>query len=217
MVQNTIVVVNPNSNPAVTAIVEQSVAGLRFENGPRIDCITLEEGPFGIESQLDVERVVLPLARMAETRTDAAAFVIACYADPGIDAMRSVTRVPVLGSQESAVAVALARADRFGVIAASTGSISRHRRYLRKLAMLDRLCNERPVNMSVDEIATGERSYDRLVDVGKQLVDDGSDAVILGCAGMAKYRRALEQTLGIPVIEPTQAAVTLAIGAVSYV
>jgi Asp/Glu/hydantoin racemase len=36
----------------------------------------------------------------------------------------------------------------------------------------------------------------------------------MGCAGMARHRRPLETTLGVPVIDPTQAAVAMAIGAV---
>ena len=36
----------------------------------------------------------------------------------------------------------------------------------------------------------------------------------MGCAGMARHRRPLERALGIPVIDPTQAAVTMALGAV---
>ena len=36
----------------------------------------------------------------------------------------------------------------------------------------------------------------------------------MGCAGMARHRLALEDALGIPVIDPTQAAVTMAIGVV---
>jgi Asp/Glu/hydantoin racemase len=36
----------------------------------------------------------------------------------------------------------------------------------------------------------------------------------MGCAGMARHRRSLETALGIPVIDPTQAAVTMALGTV---
>lgn len=214
MDRKTILVINPNSNEAVTRIVGESVAPLRFVDGPPIECITLREGPFGIESQVHAEQVVLPLARIAETRTDAAAFVIACYADPGIDAMRSVAAVPVFGSQESAILTGLARGDRLGVIAASNGSIKRHGRYLRRLGLLDRIASERPVNMSVDEIATAGHGFERLVAVGRALIDDGADAIVLGCAGMARYRPSLEQTLGVPIIEPTQAAVAMALAAV---
>jgi allantoin racemase len=40
------------------------------------------------------------------------------------------------------------------------------------------------------------------------------EAVVMGCAGMARHRAPLEQALGAPVIDPTQAAVTMALGAV---
>ena len=39
--------------------------------------------------------------------------------------------------------------------------------------------------------------------------------MILGCAGMAGMRLPLEEALGMPVVEPCQAAVAAAIGAVA--
>jgi allantoin racemase len=41
---------------------------------------------------------------------------------------------------------------------------------------------------------------------------DEAGAIVLGCAGMARHRGPLEQAVGIPVIDPTQAAVAMAIG-----
>ena len=42
----------------------------------------------------------------------------------------------------------------------------------------------------------------------------GADVVVMGCAGMARYRQPLQDEIGIPVVEPTQAAVAMAIGRV---
>ena len=39
---------------------------------------------------------------------------------------------------------------------------------------------------------------------------DQADTIILGCAGMAKHRTKLESKIGIPVIEPVQSAVSMA-------
>jgi Asp/Glu/hydantoin racemase len=36
----------------------------------------------------------------------------------------------------------------------------------------------------------------------------------MGCAGMASFREPLQQAVGIPVVEPTQAATSMAIGRV---
>ena len=44
--------------------------------------------------------------------------------------------------------------------------------------------------------------------------DDGADTIVLGCAGMARHRAPLEAELGIPVIDPTQAAVAMSLSAV---
>jgi allantoin racemase len=38
--------------------------------------------------------------------------------------------------------------------------------------------------------------------------------LVLGCAGMACHRAGLERALGVPVIEPTRAAASMALGAV---
>lgn len=211
-----ILVVNPNSNEAVTAGLDEALQALRFAGGPDIACITLVDGPFGIESQRDVESVTLPLRAVVAQRGDADAFVIACYSDPGLHVCREATGKPVFGIQESGVLAALARGERFGVIAIAGGSILRHLRYLRQMGLDARLAAERPLDMTVAESAGGAETFARLEAVGRTLIEtDGADVLILGCAGMARHRAPLEAALGVPVIDPTQAAVTAALGAVA--
>ena len=210
-------VINPNSNAVVTQGLDDALAALRFAGGPEIVCTTLAEGPYGVETQEDSELVKLPLARLmrADTRSDA--FVIACYSDPGIEVCREATSRPVFGIAESGVLTALARGERFGVIAIKSRSIPRHIRYLRQLGLMDRLAGERALEMSVAETASGTHTLDRMLACGRDLKEtDGAGVIIMGCAGMARHRRPLEDALGIPVIDPTQAAVSMALGAVMF-
>ncbi len=210
-------VVNPNSNPEVTRGLDEALAPLRFPQGPEIVCTTLANGPFGIETQADVDGVAMPLRRFVEADNTADAFVIACYSDPGLHVCREGTARPVFGIAECGVLTALARAERFGVIAIAQRSIPRHVRYLRQMGLLDRLAGERPLNMTVAETASGEGTLARMIAVGRTLTkEDGAGAVVMGCAGMARHRRPLEEALGVPVIDPTQAAVTMALGAVQF-
>lgn len=210
-----ILVINPNSNEAVTEGLRQAVRPLAFAEGPEIVCETLAEGPFGIETQEHVESVALPLRRRVEAANDADAFVIACYSDPGLHVAREGTARPVFGIAESGVLTALARADRFGVIAIKSRSIPRHIRYLRQMGLMDRLAGERPLEMSVAETASGDKTLETMIRVGRELKElDGAGAIVMGCAGMARHRKPLEEALGIPVIDPTQAAVTMAIGTI---
>ncbi|MCK1488430.1 Asp/Glu racemase [Bradyrhizobium sp. 193] len=211
-----ILVINPNSNPAVTRGLEDALKPLGFEGGPELVCQTLAEGPFGIESP-DVDGVAMPLRRLVEGDNSSAAFVIACYSDPGLQVCREGTDRPVFGIAECGVLTAMARAETFGVIAIAQRSIPRHMRYLRQMGLTERLAGERPLNMSVAETASGEGTLAKMIEIGRALRDeDGARAIVMGCAGMARHRRPLEDALGIAVIDPTQAAVTMALGTVQF-
>jgi Asp/Glu/hydantoin racemase len=212
----TIFVINPNSSEAVTAGIDAAVEPLRSSDGPDIACVTLAEGPPGIESQRDVDGVTGPLLKMAAKLENAAsAFVVACFSDPGMHSLREQSKLPVLGIAECGVLTALTLGQRFGVIAILANSVPRHLRYFGAMGVTYRLAAELPIGRGVAELADQERTFDRMTEVGQTLRDvHRADVVVMGCAGMAGYRASLEKTLGIPVVEPTQAAVTMAIGRV---
>jgi Asp/Glu/hydantoin racemase len=210
-----IVVINPNSTEAVTDAIDRAVAPLRMAGGPEIECVTLAEGPPGIETQAHVEQVVPPILRLIGERADAAAFVIACFSDPGLHAAREATARPVLGIAECGLLTALTQGERFGIVAILKTSLPRHLRYLRQLGLEARFAGEEPLGLGVVELADDTRTFQRMIEAGGRLRDaHGADVLVLGCAGMAQYRGALADALGLPVVDPTQAAVTMAIGAV---
>ena len=124
---DSILVINPNSTEAVTRAMDAACAPLRMAGGPAIECVTLTEGPPGIETQRDVESVVAPLMRLVSAREqDHSAFVIACFSDPGLHVLRELTKKPVLGIAECSMLTALTLGQKFGVIAILQKSIARH-------------------------------------------------------------------------------------------
>jgi Asp/Glu/hydantoin racemase len=215
MTEDRILVINPNSTVAVTQGIDRALEPLRIPGGPQFECVTLAEGPPGIQSQRDVDSVISPLCALIERRSDCSAFVIACYSDPGLHSAREVTRKPVLGISECGVFTALTLGQRFGVIAILSVSIPRHLRYLGAMGVTDRLAAELPVGLQVTELSDASRTRSRLIDTGRRLVDEhGAHVVVMGCAGMAQYREPLEDALGVPVVEPTQAAAGMALARV---
>ena len=211
-----ILVINPNSTEAVTRGIDEGVEPLRMPGGPAIDCVTLKQGPPGIETQQHVDGVVAPLLKLIRNEEKKyAAFVIACYSDPGLHSLREATKKPVLGISECGILTALTLGQKFGVIAILKQSIPRHLRYVGALGVADRLAGELPVGLGVTELSDEKRTFSRMVDVGKQLRDaHGAEVIVMGCAGMARYRKPLQDKIGVPVVEPTQAAVVMAIGRV---
>jgi allantoin racemase len=211
-----ILVINPNSTEAVTRGIDEAVEPLRIPGGPAIDCVTLKEGPPGIETQQHVDGVVSPLLSLIQkNEKQYAAFVIACYSDPGLHSVREATTKPVLGISECGILTALTLGHRFGVIAILRQAIPRHLRYVGALGVTERLAGELPVDIPVVELSNEKKTFGRMVEVGKALREQhGADVVVMGCAGMARYRKPLQDEIGIPVVEPTQAAVAMAIGRV---
>ena len=208
-----IVVLNPNSTEAVTEGIDAAVEPLRLDGGPSIECATLAEGPPGIESDAHVRAVAAPIARFTASREDGAdAFIIACFSDPGLAEARSATRRPVLGMAACGVLTATALGSRFGVVSILEQAIPRHLRYYDALGLGSRLAGDRAVGIGVTGLADESRTLDRMMATGAALRDeDGADVLVLGCAGMARYRERLEDWLGIPVVDPVQAAVGMAI------
>ena len=215
-ISGAIIVINPNSTEAVTRAMDDGLARLRLPGGPEIRCQTLHEGPPGIESQRDADSVILPLCRsIAAQEEKAAAFVIACFSDPGLYSAREATTRPVLGIAECGILTALTLGHRFGVIAILAASVPRHLRYIAGMGVGARLAGDLPIGLGVTALADANTTLARMIEVGRTLRDlHGADVLVMGCAGMASYRASLEEAVQLPVVEPTQAAVAMALGRV---
>ena len=212
MSRGTLIIINPNSSQMVTDGIDAAVGPLRRFGTP-IRCLTLAEGPAGIESQMQADLTIAPMLRLAAAQKDAAGYVIACFGDPGLHALRDQTTLPVVGIQEAAVMTALTLGQKFGVIAIMPASIPRHLRAFGAMGVLDRLAGDRALGLGVTDLADPDKSLGAMIATGKRLRDDdGANVLIMGCAGMAQYRATLESETGLPVVEPCQAAAALALG-----
>ncbi|MEO9825995.1 MAG: aspartate/glutamate racemase family protein [Paracoccaceae bacterium] len=211
----TLIIINPNSSQTVTDGIDAAVDPLRRFGTP-IRCLTLAEGPPGIESQKQADLTIAPMLKLAAAQSEASGYVIACFGDPGLHALRDQTALPVVGIQEAAVTTALTLGQRFGVIAILPASIPRHLRAFGAMGVLDRLAGDRALGLGVTDLADPDKSLNAMIATGKRLRDeDGANVLIMGCAGMAHYRDTLENTTGLPVVEPCQAATALALGQIA--
>jgi len=211
----TLVVINPNSSEAVTKGIDTALAPLRGFGMP-IRCMTLAEGPPGIESQAEADLTIAPMLTLAAAQADATGYVIACFGDPGLHALRDRTSLPVVGIQEAGVLMALALGQRFGVISILPASVPRHLRAFGAMGVLDRLAGDRAIGLGVADLADAARTLAAMVEMGRALRDlDGADVLVMGCAGMAAFRGEIEAATGLPVVEPCQAGAALALGRIA--
>jgi allantoin racemase len=210
-----ITVVNPNTNAAMTRTIADAAAKAA-RPGTTIRAVASEFGPESIEGPYD-DAFAVPglLMRIAEAEAEGAeAHVIACFDDTGLDAARALAAAPVIGIGEAAFHVASLIAHRFTVVTTLARSVPVIEDNLMRYG-LDRRCArvraaDVPVLALVDP---GSNARARIGDeIKRARDDDGADAIVLGCAGMADLAAALADEFGLPVVDGVAAAVTLAEG-----
>lgn len=208
-----LLVINPNATVEVTRSIDRAMDAFRVDGEREIKVIGLSEGPKGIENQEHVELVVPLILSAIRRHPDASGYVISCFSDPGLYAAREIAVKPVFGIAECGILTALTLGARFGLISILPKVIPRHMRVVGAMGLMSRLAGDRAIGRGITQLADDDATFIRMRDVGIELRDnDGADVIVMACAGMANYRARLAEVLAIPVVEPSQAAVSMALG-----
>jgi allantoin racemase len=216
MMPASILVINPNSNSDVTEAMDRALDIFRADDAPKIVCQTIADGPAGVESQRDSDLAAPLVSDLIANEIDGFdAFVVACYSDPGVRASRELVRKPVFGIAETALTQSIQLGRRPGVISILGAAVERHWAHARSLELDGFIVADIPIGLRIKDLSDEEKASERLISAGRCLRDEHrAESIILGCAGMARYRGILKAEIGLPVIDPTQAAVGAAIMAI---
>jgi allantoin racemase len=204
-------VINPNTTAAMTETIARAARDAAGA-GTVVDAVTSSTGPVSIEGYYD-EALSLPglLIEIHNGEAQGAdAHVIACFDDTGLDAARQIATAPVIGIGEAACHAAMLIANRFTVVTTLERSIPALEHNLLKYGLERRArvrAAEVPVLALEDEGSDARARID--AEIGRALVDDRAEAIVLGCAGMAKLARDLSVQHLCPVIDGVGAAVKL--------
>ncbi len=179
----------------------------------------LDEGPVSIESEYD-EALALPglLERVQEAQfAGVDAIIINCASDPGLDAARELSSIPVIGVAQAAFSLATVLAQKFSVIAILERDIPDLDRMFRIYGVLDRVASVRPIHIPVLALfGDHEAAVEATTRAAMEAVqEDGAEAVTVDCTGLSHVlaetrRRLQDQGVDVPLIDPIQAAVALA-------
>lgn len=201
-----IAVINPNSNPVYTEHISRSVEADR-SGGVTIDCLTLAAGPLAIETEEDVISVVDPICELViQLDESVAGYMIACFADPGLQEARQVTQRPVVGCCEAAVKVATAHGSRLGLISTGDDLDADRDLILFYEKDIESLAIASP-GIPTAEIPTNPSAVQKMTECAAKLEAQEVDSIIFGCAGMASYADQIRARVDVPVVEPVSAGV----------
>ena len=204
-------VLNPNSSRHVTEGIEEAVAGLSTRLNIDLQCAQLDHAPAAIETAAHIQQIT-PMIEADIYATPADAHIIACFSDPAVAGLRADGFRTVFGIAECAMLMAAGISGRFGIISILEASVERHREQVARTGLSSRLAGDLALDLGVLELSNEDITRRRLREIGARLTrDHGAASLVLGCAGMTGYRSWLQEELSIPVIDPCQAAVSMAV------
>ncbi|HTW27809.1 MAG TPA: aspartate/glutamate racemase family protein [Acetobacteraceae bacterium] len=205
-------VINPNTTESMTRKIGEA-ARAAAHPGTEIIACNPAGGPASIECHYDEAMATVGLLEEVRRGEDEGVdgYVIACFGDPGLLAAREVARGPVIGIAEAAMHMASFVATGFSVVTtlARTCVIAEH---LTESYGMARFCRAiRATDLAVLDLEVPGSDARRLIteECRRALDEDGSGAIVLGCAGMADLAEELSRELGVPVIDGVGAAVKL--------
>ncbi len=188
-------------------------------SGVEVSVASPQDGPHSIACEADVAEA------FAAVRGDACqwrsrgfdAVVLGCFSDPAIVAFRELSGIPVVGPGAASLSYACQMVDRFSVLS-STPSPSGLRSRLRAMGLVDFFQSERQVPATVADLRRGDPEVlATIIDAARRCVDDGAQALVLGCLAMSftpGLLKTIQDEAGVPVVNPVLAALkTAEIGA----
>lgn len=211
-----ILIINPNTTASMTEKVGDA-ARLVASPGTEIVARNPATGPASIQGEADGEAALPGLFEEIDKADGFDVIIIACFDDTGLYAARRRTRVPVIGIGEAAYHYAMLVAERFSVVTTLSVSIPVIQENIMRYGLSGRCGKVRASNVPVLELERpGSTARETISDeIASALLHDGSDAIVLGCAGMADLAADLSARHRVPVVDGVAAAVKLAEGLVA--
>lgn len=211
-------VINPNTTLTMTRKIGQAAASVAAP-GTEVVAVNPAMGPASIEGHYD--EAIAVVGMLDEVRKGEAegfdGYVIACFGDPGLLAAREIARGPVIGIAEAAMHYASMIATGFSVVTTleRTCVIARH---LVEAYGMTRFCrNVRGTDLAVLELERLGSDARRVItdECRRALAEDGSGAIVLGCAGMADLCKDIARAIDAPVLDGVGAATKMVEGLVA--
>lgn len=207
-----VLVVNPNSTASMTAGI---VAAARAAAAPDVivEGLTNMGAPPAIQGPEDgaaaVPGVLEAIGRARAEGFDAA--IIACFDDTGLAEVRAIAGIPVIGIGQAAFLAAMVH-GRFSVVTTLPVSVPVIEENIARYGLAAACARVRasglPV-LSLESDPDGARAT--LADQARETAaQDGVQAIVLGCAGMAPFGAPMSAASGLPTVDGTAAAIGLA-------
>ena len=205
--------INPNTTSSMTdkvLIAARSVAPANVT----VHASTSKNGPASIQGPEDGEASIPGLLAELKIGIEQSmdAFVIACFDDTGLDQCRRLTDKPVIGIGEAAFHTSMLLGHSFSIVTTLAVSVPVIEQNLADYGLASACRRVRASDVPVLSLEEpGSEAEEQISsEIARALDEDGSEAIVLGCAGMTDLSARLARRHQVPVIDGVVAATGLA-------
>jgi allantoin racemase len=171
--------------------------------------IGLLEG--GFLGHIAAHNIIPGIVEAEKNGFDAA--VVGCCLDPGVDIVRELVKIPVVGAGEATFyTAAMLTAGKFSVIVPDRSGIPRIAVVARNCGLESRVASWRALGLSVPELMNGgQKVADLLLRAASTAVgEDLAEVICLGCTAFSPYASDLKRQLNVPVLDSLLTGVKMA-------
>lgn len=166
----------------------------------------IPDAPPYIETEYEKE-LAAPLVVREVLRASKEGFhgvIINCFDDPGLEASREVSDIPVFGIGETSLMVAMLLGYNVGIVSTGREWSTLYRRRASQLGIEKRVVYISGIEVPILEL---RKDVDKVVGLLAEKIekakDLGVDVIVLGCGGFIGLADKLSSVTGVPVVDPT--------------
>jgi allantoin racemase len=208
-----IFVINPNTSESMTDHIREALESVK-RSDTELTVACPAKGPDTIESAYDEAYAVPPTLELVKKANAEGydAVILACFSDPGLEAAKEISAIPVVGIEEATLHMAAMLGAKFSIMTPRKQRIASKCEHVHMRGLTHFLASVRSLNLSVAETdADPAKTKRRLMEVANAAVEkDGAEVIIMGCAGMAGYAEEIERALKVKVLDPAAVALKTA-------
>ncbi|MCJ8319139.1 MAG: aspartate/glutamate racemase family protein [Colwellia sp.] len=156
---------------------------------------------------------IIKISLQAEKDGYAGIFVD-CFGEPGVSVVRELVNIPVLGGFMASISSAILVANKFSIVTVVPSVIPMFNAMIQEMNIAPKVVSIRDVGIPVLDLLDEEKLKKAALVQSLLAIEEGAEAIILGCTGMLGISTWLAEQLKakkdsyIPVISPTAAAIT---------
>lgn len=207
--------VNPNSTDSMTDKVRDTAVKF-LPSDVEVVAYSNTKGPASIQGATDGDLAIPGMLDVIRQGIDDGVdgIVIACFDDTGIEQVRALSAIPVLGIGQAAYHVSMLAGLKFSVVTTLSISVPILEENIQAFGVYPYCCKVRASEVPVLELEMpGSDAEERIsAEIVKAISEDHCEAIVLGCAGMTDLAKRLSVVHNIRVIDGVAAAATLIYG-----